>query len=165
MSGVVLPPFLSLLLSSQRTFCLGSFLSFFSVFSAGLPQLSGARERRACFFGWTLLRSSWNWHCFHINKKKVAIRYLIIRTWRLASIGTVSIRYLIMPTTDISQPGMSISVAFLAQRFIKVSYVFLLSPFSLFLSLSLSSALCAWVLSLLSHLFLSSCCVSTCCHV
>jgi hypothetical protein len=67
MSGVVLPPFLSLPLSSQRTFCLGSFLSFLSVFSAGLPQLSGERERRACFFGWTLLRFYWYWHCFHIN--------------------------------------------------------------------------------------------------
>ena len=116
MSGVVLPPFLSLPLSSQRTFCLGSFLSFFSVFSAGLPQLSGARERRACFFGWTLLRSYWNWHCFHIDKKKVAIRYLIIRTWRLASIGTVSIRYLIMP------PLLSTALRVVSIRYLRMQH-------------------------------------------
>jgi hypothetical protein len=67
MSGVVLPPFLSLPLSSQRTLCLGSFLSFLSVFSAGLPQLSGEREQRVCVFGWTLLWFYWYWHCFHIN--------------------------------------------------------------------------------------------------
>ena len=67
MSGVVLPPFLSLPLSSQRTLCLGSFLSFLSAFSAGLPQLSGERERRACVFGWTLLWFYWYWHFFDIN--------------------------------------------------------------------------------------------------
>ena len=60
---------------------------------------------------------------------------------------------------------MSISVAFPAQRFIQASYVFLSSPFSLSLSLSLSSALCAWVLSLSFCIcFFPSCSVSTCCH-
>ena len=55
---------------------------------------------------------------------------------RLLPKAIISIAILL--TTDVSQPGMSISVAFLAQRFIKVSYVFLPSPFSLSLSLSLS---------------------------
>jgi hypothetical protein len=52
---------------------------------------------------------------------------------RLLPKAIISIAILL--TTDVSQPGMSISVAFLAQRFFKVSCVFL--P-SLFLSLSLS---------------------------
>ena len=41
--------------------------SLLAVFSAGLLQLSGDRERRACVFGWTLLWFYWSWHCFHIH--------------------------------------------------------------------------------------------------
>ena len=81
---------------------------------------------------------------------------------RLLPKAIISIAILL--TTDVSQPGMSISVAFLAQRFIKVPYVFLPSPFSLSLSLSFQRTLCLGSFSPFAFVF-SSCCVSTCCHV
>jgi hypothetical protein len=59
----------------------------------------------------------------------------------------------------------SISVAFPAQRFIKASYVFLSSPFSLSLSLSLpfQRTLCLGSFSPFAYFF-PACSVSTCCH-